>query len=234
MRGDIEMNNHTYGYVAIKRLKSAEKNLDIDADIVVYASHQAISNILKHYTLTTYFKPDIKDVLNASKLSLLIVKSEIKLPSKYQSDIAQLDNYYSNCRYHSPLYEDIELHTAQTLFHSAKNIVAIVHNRIILNDIAHLKRNWNDNKANPFPSSLIEKCTNLINQLEVQPFISPTACGAIQMEYEKENGDYLELEIYSERVEVYQVINNIGHEETLTSSDYLNEVNRIVSNFLTR
>lgn len=86
--------------------------------------------ILKHYILTTYFKPDIKDVLNTSKLSLLIAKSEIKLPSKYQSDIAQLDNYYSNCRYPSPLYEDMELHTAQTLFHSAKDIVAIINNRI--------------------------------------------------------------------------------------------------------
>lgn len=120
------MNNHTYGYLAIKRLKSAEKNLDIDADIVAYASYQAIANILKHYILTTYFKPDIKCVLNTSNLSLLIAKSEIKLPSKYQSDIAKLDNYYSNCRYPSPLYEDIELDTAQTLFHFAKDIVAIV------------------------------------------------------------------------------------------------------------
>lgn len=226
------MNNHTYGYIAMKRLKSAEKNLDIDADIVAYASHQAIANILKHYILTTYFKPDIKDILNTSKLSLLIAKSEIKLPSKYQSDIAQLDNYYSNCRYPSPLYEDIEFHTAQTLFHSAKDIVDIINNRIILNDIAHLKRNWNDNKANPFPPSLIEKCANLISQLEVQPFISPTACGAIQMEYEKENGDYLELEVYLERIEVYQVINNAEYEETLTSSNYLNILKQIVSDFL--
>ncbi len=28
-----------------------------------------------------------------------------------------------------------------------------------LNDIAHLKSNWNGNNANPFPASLIEKCT---------------------------------------------------------------------------
>lgn len=37
------MNNQypigTYGYIAIKRLKSAEKNLDIDADVVAYTSH---------------------------------------------------------------------------------------------------------------------------------------------------------------------------------------------------
>lgn len=99
-----------------------------------------------------------------------------------------------------------------------------------LNDIAHLKRNWNDHNANPFPTSLIEKCTTLISQLEVQPFISPTAYGAIQMEYEKENGDYLEFEIYPERIEVYQIINNIEYEEILTS---LNEVKQTITNFLT-
>lgn len=99
-----------------------------------------------------------------------------------------------------------------------------------LNDIAHLKSNWNGNNANPFPASLIEKCTTLISQLEVQPFISPTAYGAIQMEYEKENGDYLEFEIYPERIEVYQIINNIEYEEILTS---LNEVKQTITNFLT-
>lgn len=99
-----------------------------------------------------------------------------------------------------------------------------------LNDIAHLKSNWNGNNANPFPASLIEKFTTLISQLEVQPFISPTAYGAIQMEYEKENGDYLEFEIYPERIEVYQIINNIEYEETLISSS---EVKQTITNFLT-
>jgi len=228
------MNNQypfgTYGYIALKRLRSAEKNLNTDADVVAYASHQAIANILKQYIIITYFKPDIKDVLHTSKLSILVANSGIELPSKYKSDITQLDNYYSNCRYPSPLYKDIELKAAQNLFQSAKEIVAIVNNRIILNDIAHLKKNWNNNNANPFPASLIEKCITLISQLEVQPFISPTACGAIQMEYEKENGDYLELEIYPERIEVYQVINNIEYEEILTS---LNEVKQTITNFLT-
>ena len=46
------------------------------------------------------------------------------------------------------------------------------------------------------------------------------------MKYKKENGDYLELEIY-------QVINGTEHEETLTSSNYLSEAKQIVTNFLT-
>ena len=44
------------------------------------------------------------------------------------------------------------------------------------------------------------------------------------MKYKKENGDYLEFE-------VYQIINNIEHEGTLTSSS---EVKQTVTNFLTR
>lgn len=120
MKGGTLMNSQypigTYGYIATKRLKSAETNLNIDADIVAYSSHQAVANILKHYILTTYFKSDIKDILSTSKLSLLVDKSEIKKLFKYQSDIAQLDNYYSNCRYPSLLYKDIELNTSQTLF----------------------------------------------------------------------------------------------------------------------
>ena len=105
-------------------------------------------------------------------------------------------------------------------------------NRIILNDIAHLKENWNENNANAFPTSLIEKCTNIINQLEVQPFITPTAYGAIQMEYEKENGDYLEFEVYPERIEIYQIINKMEHNKTLKGNDYITSLNQTVYDFL--
>lgn len=54
------------------------------------------------------------------------------------------------------------------------------------------------------------------------------------MEYEKENGDYLELEVYSERIEIYQIINNTEYEETLIGSNYLNKVKQIVFDFLVR
>ena len=52
------------------------------------------------------------------------------------------------------------------------------------------------------------------------------------MEYEKENGDYLELKVYLEKIEVYQVINNAKYEETLASLNYLNKVKYIVSDFI--
>ncbi len=39
------------------------------------------------------------------------------------------------------------------------------------------------------------------------------------MEYEKENGDYLEFEVYPERIEIYQIINKIEHNKTLKGND---------------
>ena len=62
-----------------------------------------------------------------------------------------------------------------------------------LSEIEKLKDNWNDNGASAFSSKLIEKCRGIVMQLASEPFICPTACGSIQFEYEKENGDYLEF-----------------------------------------
>lgn len=73
----------------------------------------------------------------------------------------------------------------------------------MLNEIAKLKDNWNNNGANSFSAKLIEKCRGILMQLAAEPFICPTACGSIQFEYEKENGDYLEFEIYEDRIEVF-------------------------------
>lgn len=73
----------------------------------------------------------------------------------------------------------------------------------ILTEIEKLNDNWNDNGASAFSSKLIEKCKKIAMQLASEPFICPTACGSIQFEYEKENGDYLEFEIYEDRIECF-------------------------------
>lgn len=72
-----------------------------------------------------------------------------------------------------------------------------------LDEIAKLDNNWNKNGASPFSARLIEKCRGIVRQLAAEPFICPTACGSIQFEYEKENGEYLEFEIYEDRIEVF-------------------------------
>lgn len=56
-----------------------------------------------------------------------------------------------------------------------------------------MKDNWNGNGANSFSTKLIEKCREIVTQLVAEPFVCPTACGSIQFEYEKDNGDYLKF-----------------------------------------
>ena len=82
-----------------------------------------------------------------------------------------------------------------------------------LSEIAKLEDNWNNNGASPFSAKLIDKCREIMMQLAAEPFICPTACGSIQFEYEKENGDYLEFEIYEDRIEVFLETMSGGEEE---------------------
>ena len=70
-----------------------------------------------------------------------------------------------------------------------------------------------DNGANSFSTKLIEKCREIAMQLAAEPFICPTACGSIQFEYEKENGDYLEFEIYEDRIEAFLDTMSGGEQE---------------------
>lgn len=72
-----------------------------------------------------------------------------------------------------------------------------------LNIASKLEFNWNDNGALPFPKGLIDKCKNILVDIIIQPKLFPTANQSIQMEYEKENGDYLEFEIYEDTIEVF-------------------------------
>lgn len=65
-----------------------------------------------------------------------------------------------------------------------------------IDEISHLKENWNGNGAQAFSTELLEKVHNLVSSLNKQPFISPTARESIQLEYEKDNGDYLEFEVF--------------------------------------
>jgi len=69
-------------------------------------------------------------------------------------------------------------------------------NLALLKSFRDLEYNWNDNGADPFDPSLIYRCIERLNLLPVQPDIFPTARDSIQYEYERDNGEYLEIEIY--------------------------------------
>ena len=65
-----------------------------------------------------------------------------------------------------------------------------------LNRIASLSDNWNQYGAKRFSKELVEYARTIIDKLDSQPDIFPTARNSIQLEYEKIGDFYLEFEIF--------------------------------------
>lgn len=94
-----------------------------------------------------------------------------------------------------------------------------------LDELATYKADWNGNGAAPFSPKLIDVCKNLINELRYQPEIYPTAIDAIQFEYRKDNGAYLEFEIYLDKANLFCINSKKQHiTKTIKLDDVKNEV----------
>ena len=81
---------------------------------------------------------------------------------------------------------------------------------ISLDKITSLKYNWNGYGSEPIPKKVIKNCKFLLNDVDfLKDFeIFPTARKSIQLELTK-NNIYYEIEIYSDKYEVYIEENNI-------------------------
>ena len=98
-----------------------------------------------------------------------------------------------------------------------------------LQEISKLEYGWNGNDAEPFSDHLITAVRELIMFLEPQPSIFPTACESIQIEYHKDNGDYLEFEIYDiDNINLFKLISS--EIQTSNFSDF-DEIQREVNSF---
>ena len=84
----------------------------------------------------------------------------------------------------------------------------------IFDAILALEDNWNHNGATRFSKTLVERCRNLTNKISQKITINPTANNSIQFEFENENNEYLEIEIFENNtVEVFEKYLN-GKEST--------------------
>lgn len=86
-----------------------------------------------------------------------------------------------------------------------------------LHEIGMLDENWNGYGAHPFDFDVIMNAFDILPMLKHPPFISPTANQSIQMEYEKSNGDYFEIEVFKDHIEVYKHTGRIESKGTLTT-----------------
>lgn len=101
----------------------------------------------------------------------------------------------------------------------------------LINNIREFKENWNGYHANGFSKELCDFASEIIEDLdeENQPKLFPTVRESIQIEYEKDNGEYLEFEICSTRIiEMYREnINGVKTEKSVS----LEQLKSIVKKF---
>lgn len=101
-----------------------------------------------------------------------------------------------------------------------------------LNEIENLPDNWNDNGATGFSATIINKCKEYIMGLEREPFVTPTATGSIQFEYELNNGDCLEFNISENEVNVFLFYIGIGEAKfQIKENNVLDEMNLLINKF---
>lgn len=102
-----------------------------------------------------------------------------------------------------------------------------------VSEIAKLPDDWNNNGADKISESIVKYVRKLILNLEDQPEIFPTACDAIQLEWENEKNEYLEMEILEESINVFQ-IDSEGNESQKNIEHDTEIIKEIVRNFYDR
>lgn len=97
--------------------------------------------------------------------------------------------------------------------------------------IEQLADDWNGNGAKAFEYAFISKVRMIIAALEIQPELFPTADNSIQIEYEKEDGSYLEIQLsLNETCDVYEICTN-GEERDFTIANEVGAINEVVNRF---
>lgn len=100
-----------------------------------------------------------------------------------------------------------------------------------IDEIALLENNWNDNGANKFSSKIIDNVKKFLSYSLYNPFIAPTANNSIQLEYEKNNDEYFEVEIYEDKIETFKIDIDKKETEQVFSIDEFFKVLNLVKIF---
>lgn len=74
-----------------------------------------------------------------------------------------------------------------------------------LSEIENLSDNWNNNGAEKISVNIIKSVRKLLMKIEFQPEIFPAACDALQLEWENDKEEYLEMEVYEDTINVFQI-----------------------------
>jgi hypothetical protein len=93
------------------------------------------------------------------------------------------------------------------------------HSLQVINSFKALKPNWDTYNGLEISDLVIKKSISILSKLNEIPDIFPTGRGSIQFEFEKQNGDYLEFEIFEDSIKYYLKTKSIEEENNLDNSD---------------
>lgn len=100
-----------------------------------------------------------------------------------------------------------------------------------LEQIAKLEDGWDGDNAKAFNDTLITNVRSILMGLRIQPELFPTACDTIQIEYEREDGAYLEIEIAEDRNAKVFAIDSKGSESSSVINASVQEIGKVVDSF---
>ena len=123
---------------------------------------------------------------------------------------------------------------------SVRELVLIIKNmtrarypdaKIKLDLIEKLEDNWNGNEAPAFSKKHIEKIREIVNALDCEPEVFPTAADTIQLEFDGRDGSYLEIDIPENGQGEYLCVNSKGEEKTGMIDSVPAAVSQLVRSF---
>ena len=77
-----------------------------------------------------------------------------------------------------------------------------------INSYRDLEYNWNGYGAPKFSELVIESSLALLQELTIEPNVSPTGRNSIQFEYQL-GEDYFEIEVYKYKSKIFRVVNGV-------------------------
>ena len=74
------------------------------------------------------------------------------------------------------------------------------------------KAGWDGKDAPAFADSVMKKARGIIEKIDIQPEVFPTALGSIQLEYDNSKCDHMEIEINDSDVAEILIVKYSGEE----------------------
>lgn len=88
--------------------------------------------------------------------------------------------------------------------------------------------NWDGYNAVKFTQNIITKVKNVIENLNYQPNIFPTGRGSIQLEYYKDDDNFLEIEVSNSlSANLFYSVNGKEEEQIIDDNDIVSKLNEL-------